>query len=460
MHVVILGSTNTGASLARRLEQDKHDVTIIDTDQEHLDRLRGDLDISVLASDAISGPIALRDAGLESDSILAAVSRDDVVNMHACFVARTLLNCGYTLCRLTSNHYEDLESHITSRANAEGFVDTFIYPHTILARNITDLLLMPGITGVREYWSLPFIAFSITAQEGGKHVDQTVGELLSHRGAQVSRVLGIERAGKSLEVTASTQISANDNVTLLAEKATLRELARDLRQLEDPYETVTIAGGGSTGVEVAKQLAENGLRVTLIEIRKDRAQHIRARLPNNVTVIHADTQDLAKLREAHVFDTDVYIAATGNDAENIITTQYAARQGVRRVICVLRARHYAALADEVGAEVMFTGTVLHQEITRFMNKARARIIELESPSNHAIAEIKLEQGGIAENFIGMHIEDVELPKDCEISALVRGEEALMVEDQLPIRQGDSLLILTKTQRAIRQLDKQLLSSNA
>ena len=450
MHVVILGSSNTGVSLARHLEAERHDVTILDSNELELERVRGELDVSILASEAISGPTALRDAGLEPDSILAAVSRDDVINIHACYVARKVLGCEHTLCRITSSHYDSLQQHITSASNPEGFIDTFIHPHVILAGHIADLLTLPGASGVKEYWAAPFLVFNVSAKTGGKHVDEPSINLMSHRSTAFNRIIGIERNGKILEVNDSTQIRSGDQVTLLASTSDAEELVRDLRPLENPYETVTIAGGGSTGVEVAEQLSSAQRKVTLIEVDKKRADLIRSLLPNDVLVIHADTQDHAKLQEAHVFDTDVFIAATGNDAENIITTQYAVSQGVRRVICVLRASGYSTLAKDIGAEVMYTGTVLHQEITRFMNRARARIVNLDVLLEHSIVELLLEPG-VAEEFIGMHLIDIELPDHCSICAVVRNEQAMAIEDRLPLRQGDTLLVLAQSQRALSQL---------
>ena len=78
MNIVILGAGQVGSSLAEVLANENNDVTVVDIDRLHLQRLQDRLDIRTVFGHA-SHPDILTQAGLEDADMLIAADRKSVV---------------------------------------------------------------------------------------------------------------------------------------------------------------------------------------------------------------------------------------------------------------------------------------------------------------------------------------------------------------------------------------------
>src|SRR5207237_5808388 len=84
---------------------------------------------------------------------------------------------------------------------------------------------------------------------------------------------------------------------------------------------IIVAGGGKIGYHLTKTLLAQGHEVVLLEVDRERAQHIAEDLGSVVIPHHAD--EGRWLIEAGVERADVVIAATGDDEDNLIVCQLA-----------------------------------------------------------------------------------------------------------------------------------------
>ena len=96
---------------------------------------------------------------------------------------------------------------------------------------------------------------------------------------------------------------------------------------------VAIAGAGSVGRSVARELLENGHEILLID--KDPAAIKRASVPNAQWLL-ADACEVTSLEEAQLATCDVVVAATGDDKANLVVsllakTEFAVNRVVARV---------------------------------------------------------------------------------------------------------------------------------
>jgi len=96
---------------------------------------------------------------------------------------------------------------------------------------------------------------------------------------------------------------------------------------------VAIAGAGSVGRSVARELLENGHEVLLVD--KDPAAIKRASVPNAQWLL-ADACEVTSLEEAGLHECQVVVAATGDDKVNLVVsllakTEYGVPRTVARV---------------------------------------------------------------------------------------------------------------------------------
>ena len=93
---------------------------------------------------------------------------------------------------------------------------------------------------------------------------------------------------------------------------------------------IVIAGAGKTGTFLgAKLLADH--EVTLIEIRRDRAERVRSML-SSAKVIDGDACEPSVLEKAGIAGADLLVAATGDDEDNLVVAMLAREYDIERVI--------------------------------------------------------------------------------------------------------------------------------
>ena len=107
---------------------------------------------------------------------------------------------------------------------------------------------------------------------------------------------------------------------------------------------VIIAGGGRVGLRLARDLAVE-CRVKLIESNAQRCEYLATQLPSDTLVLNADSTDGEVLENENVRDTELFIAVTSDDEDNIMASLLAKRMGAKRVLALINRRAYADLVQ-------------------------------------------------------------------------------------------------------------------
>ena len=113
---------------------------------------------------------------------------------------------------------------------------------------------------------------------------------------------------------------------------------------------VIIVGAGKVGLNLARELLDKGHEVTLLESDRRRYRVVEAELGH--VVQYGDATELWVLERAGVQRTDLVIAVTGDDEDNMLVCQVAKEKyGCERVIAHVnnpRSRAFQASGDPAG----------------------------------------------------------------------------------------------------------------
>jgi trk system potassium uptake protein TrkA len=90
-----------------------------------------------------------------------------------------------------------------------------------------------------------------------------------------------------------------------------------------------IVGAGRIGYNLAKSMAEDH-DITIID--KDKSMCEKASDTLDCYVIHGSGTNIHALQEADVAKSDFFVAATGNDEVNLLSSVYAKEHGVERIV--------------------------------------------------------------------------------------------------------------------------------
>jgi trk system potassium uptake protein TrkA len=99
MKVIIMGCGRVGARLAALMEEDGHDVSIIDSNPAAFDRLPDDFKGQTVLGTGIDVDV-LKAAGIEGTDAFAAVTNYDNTNIMACEVAKEIFGVDKVLARI------------------------------------------------------------------------------------------------------------------------------------------------------------------------------------------------------------------------------------------------------------------------------------------------------------------------------------------------------------------------
>jgi len=130
MKVVIMGCGRVGAGLAKLLDADGHQVTILDIDPYSFRRLPGEFKGTALVGDGIDEE-ALKKAGIEEADAFVALTQGDNRNVMASQIAKHIFNVPRVICRI----YDPLRQELYSTLGLET-----ISPTTVFAQMLKEKL--------------------------------------------------------------------------------------------------------------------------------------------------------------------------------------------------------------------------------------------------------------------------------------------------------------------------------
>ena len=131
MKVVIMGCGRVGAWLARLLDADGHQVTVLDTDAYSFRRLRfpglgSDFKGTALVGNGIDQE-ALKRAGIEGTDVFFALTQGDNRNIMASQIAKHIFQVPKVICRI----YDPLRQEMYSTLGVEAISPTAIFAHML-----------------------------------------------------------------------------------------------------------------------------------------------------------------------------------------------------------------------------------------------------------------------------------------------------------------------------------------
>ena len=103
MRIIIVGCGKVGYAIAQQLTQEKHDITLVDDEPEHLSRADSTLDAMCLNGNGASISV-LMEAGVRSADLVIAVTGVDETNLVCCLIAKSL-GAQHTVARVRNPDY-------------------------------------------------------------------------------------------------------------------------------------------------------------------------------------------------------------------------------------------------------------------------------------------------------------------------------------------------------------------
>jgi trk system potassium uptake protein TrkA len=448
MKIIILGAGQVGGTLAENLANEANDITVVDSDATRLQTLQDRLDIRTVVGMA-SYPNVLRQAGAEDADMLIAVTNSDEVNMVACQVAHTLFKTPTKISRVRSNSYLNKPELFKT----ESFpVDVLISPEQVVTDHITRLIEYPGALQVLDFSKGLARLVALRATRGGPLVGHEVSYLREHMPNIDTRVAAIFRSGKAIMPQGDTIIEHDDEIFFIAATHHIRAVMSELQPMDKSYRKIIIAGGGNIGFRLAQKL-ENRHQVKIIEHNLARATELAETL-NKTTVLQGNSANKEILLEENIEDTDVFCALTNDDEANIMASMLAKRLGARKVMTLINNPDYVDLIQggEIDIAISPQQTTIGSLLTHVR---RGDVVNVHSLRRGAAEAIEAIAHGDhrSSKVVGRRLDEIPLPENTTIGAIVRHNEVLIAHDHIRIQPDDHVILFLVDKRKIREVEK-------
>jgi trk system potassium uptake protein TrkA len=432
MRVIIVGAGEVGYHLAERLSQENQDVVVIETDAERAGRASDLLDVMTVVGNGASIPV-LEEAGIRGARILLAVTSQDEVNLISCLAA-TRLGVNYTIARISNPDYYARGS-VLSRERLG--IDLMINPEREAAREAFQLLQSAAATDVANFADGRVQLVGLVVREGAPVSGKTLAELGAEYRSYHYVTVAIVRNGETIIPDGRSTIEAGDQIYMLSpisEVTSIPPLAG-----YEPFQLrrVMIAGGSAEGQFLAEILEENGIECTVLDHDRRRCLELAEALPKSL-VLHADATDLELLEMEGVSGIDGFVASTGHDETNLLSSLLAKTVGARKVVSLIEKFDYLPLVPRVGLDAAVSPRMSAvNAILRYVRRGRVMTVAtLKGIEAEAIEFRVADDSPIANRMIS----DLQLPRGAVIGTLIRGDAIIIPRGINYILPGDEVIV--------------------
>jgi trk system potassium uptake protein TrkA len=448
MKILILGAGQVGSSLAENLAHEANDITVIDQNEDVLRLLQDRLDLRTVTGHA-SHPDILRAAGAEDADMLVAVTDSDETNMVACQVAYTVFHTPTKIARIRAIEYL---SHTNLFSTAALPIDFLISPEQLITDYIKRLIEHPGALQVLDFADGQVQLVGVKAYYGGPLVGHELRTLRDHMPKVDTRVAAIYRRNRAILPEGHTVIEADDEVFFIAATKDIRAVMSELRRLDKPYKRIMIVGGGNIGKRVAQAL-ESKYQVKVLDHDPARTRMLSNELKKTI-VLQGDAADQDLLLEENIEKTDVFCALTNDDEANILSSMLAKRRGARKVMTLINRAAYVDLIESGDIDI----AISPQQATigsLLTHIRRGDVVKVHSLRRGAAEAIEAIAHGdeTTSKVVGRKIEELKLPQETTIGAIVRGNEVIIAHHDTIIQSEDHVILFLVNKARVAEVER-------
>lgn len=440
MKIIIAGSGKIGYAVADILCREGHDVTVVDSDGDMINSLSGSLDVICVEGSATSAEV-LTEAGAADADLLLAATRSDELNM-VCGISARKLGTKHIIARIRDTSYLRQTDFLREALG----LDVIINPELECAKEIARILRFPSAMRVDTFSTGSLEIVGQRLKPESKLCGMKLSDLRDRFKAKVL-VSVAERGGKASIPDGDFVLQAGDQISVTGRSSELRRFFIAAGEYRKPIRSAMIMGGGRIAVHLAKMLLESGMSVTVVEQNRTRCEDLCGLIPD-ARIICGDATSSTVLLEEGIRKTDAFVALTGDDGSNIITSMYAKSCNVRKIVVKANREYYSEIMHSAGLDSVVTPKALiSQQLARYvraMSDSKGSSMETLyrlSDGQVEALEFKVAEGSAC---IGIPLKDMKLRSDVLICALVRGNRTIIPDGSTTIEAGDHAVLVTSS----------------
>ncbi len=439
MNIIIVGCGKVGATLAKELAAEDHNIVIIDTDFEKLGEIGNTLDVMCVEGQGESVPV-LKEAGVENCDILIAMMRSDELNLLTCLIAKRL-GAKNTIARVRNPIYADAINLIKDDLG----LSMHINPELAAANEISRLLRFPAAIRVETFAKGRVEIMKYEIPEGSVLNELRIHQLRPKLKTNVF-VCAVERENDVFVPTGDFILRSGDVISIVAPIREANDFFMKVNAFTPKIKDVLIIGGGRLTYYLSKILIESGLRVKIIEIDQEQCEKLSELLPEAM-VINGDGTNNYLLHEEHIENADAVLSLTGVDEQNVLISMYASKQAPEAKI-ITKIKHFDfddILKDMSIGSVVYPKNITSDHILRYV-RVMYNSWDAKMESLHRIVDDRVEALEFRvrqhSEAVGISFADMKIKDSTLVACITRNGKTFTPGGKDMIMVGDTVIVVT------------------
>jgi trk/ktr system potassium uptake protein len=447
MSIIVVGAGDIGYHLSQSLSLEKEDIIVIDKDIDKTNKIRDALDVQAIEGTGSSLKI-LQQAGIKESDMIIAVTGSDEVNLISCAVASSQTKSSTKVARVRNFEYiENPELFNDSNLN----VDHLINPDYEAVTTIMKLLQFPGAIDVVDFNNGRIKIIGLKVENPIFYDGIELNEIREKSGLDDLVVASIYRDNEVIIPRGYDKIYFDNIVYAITTNENINSLLTFFGKEYEPIKRAMIVGGGNIDSPLSKEFEKMNISTKLIETDEAKSLKMVEELDKTLVLYHDG--DMEKLfDEEHIENTDIFIAVTEDEENNILLSLLAKQKGAKKVISLIYNISYTQFVSKLGIDLVVNPNLCAiNRILHFIRKGKVlSATTFHDKKAEAIEAVALETSDI----VNKPISKIKFPKDAIITAIIREGELIIPTGTSVIQTGDHVIIFALA-NAVKNVEKAL-----
>lgn len=439
MNIIIVGCGKVGTALAQQLDEEGHDITVIDINSEALKRVTDIADVMGIEGNGVFHSV-LSEAGIEYADMFIAMTESDEMNLLSCLIAKKSSSCR-TIARVRNPVYISERNFIKEKLG----ISMIINPELEAANEMARLFTIPSAMEVDtfERGRIELLKTKIPSDSplNGVQIKSALGKLSGK-----ILICAIERENEVIIPTGDDYLKAGDKISFITNRRDSSAFFKKAGIGKEHIKSIIIVGGGKITYYLTKKLCEYGFKVKIIEKDKERCEYLNSVFPGNVVIINGDGSDRRLLLEEDIENADGFASITDMDEENVMLSFYVASNYSAKTVTKINKLDFEDVLDRLSI-----GSVIYpKNITAEMIISYVRALENSAGSN--VQTLYNIVGGKAQALefsvktssavTDVPLCDLQLKKNLILCCISRGGKMIIPSGQDKVQIGDTVVVVT------------------
>ncbi len=444
MKITIAGCGKIGTAIIKSLLKERHDIIIIDSNEEIVNNVINKYDVIGICGNATSCDLLLQ-ANTDKCDLFIAVTGSDEYNMLSSFIAKKM-GAKHTIARIRDSKYSTPDFDFIKQHLG---ISMTINPEYMTAQVLYNILKLPSAINVETFSSGGFEIIELNVKKDQKIIGVPLYEV--RKSLPINFLICAVQRGEEVFIpNGASVLQEGDKIGIIVSYDDAHKLLKLIGMEQIHIKDVMIVGASKIAYYLSKFLTSSKNSVTVIEKDKAQCETFLENVGGGVNVVYGDGMNQDLLLENGITNSDAFVALTGKDAENILMSASALDKPSLKVITKINNEELFLNAEKMGIEcIISTKNVVVDAVIRYVKA-------LQNTSGSKIETLYSLMDGTAQameflvsndfKYAEIPLKNLTLAGNTIIAGIIRKSENIIPNGEDVILPNDKVIIITSNDK--------------